>query len=260
MTEIRLRALSFNIRGALGRDGRRDLQRVARIIRNLGADIAALQEVDSRQGPYTAEEQVQLLETWTGLRAIDGPTLLQSDRHYGNLLLTAQPLLAVNRLDLSQPGREPRGAIDARLDTPAGPLRVIATHLGLSLFERHRQVHRLLRHVHGDAAPTLLMGDFNEWLPGLGILPRIYGLFPKRKTPRTFPARWPLLALDRIWSRPRNLIESLCTPDEPASWQASDHRPLLASVRIRCECTNRNGGQRSRVFHSRPDNSIADER
>jgi len=230
---IRLRVLSFNIHGALGRDGRRDLQRVARIVRDLGADIAALQEVDSRPGPHNAVEQAQLLEAWTGLRAVAGPTLLQSDRHYGNLLLTAQPLLGVNHIDLSQPGREPRGAIDVGLATPAGPLRVIATHLGLSLIERHRQVHRLLGQIRGDAGPTLLMGDFNEWLPGLGILPRIHAYFPKRKTPLTFPARCPLLALDRIWSRPFTLIESLYTAKEPAFLEASDHRPLLATVRLR---------------------------
>ena len=232
MKRIRLRALSFNIHGALGRDGRRDLQRVARIIRSLKPDIAALQEVDSRPGPHSAVEQARLLEAWTGLRAVSGPTLLQSDRHYGNLLLTARPLLALNRVDLSQPGREPRGAIDARLDTPAGPLRVIATHLGLSLLERHRQVRRLLDHLQDNTDPILVMGDFNEWVPGLGILPRIHRFFPKQTAPRTFPARWPLLALDRAWCRPGSLIESLHTPDQPAIWQASDHRPLLAHIRI----------------------------
>ncbi len=232
MKAIRLRVLSFNIHGAIGRDGRRDLKRVARIIRRLGADVAALQEVDSRPGPHTASEQAHLLETWTGLRAIAGPTLLQADRHYGNLLLTAQPPLKVNRIDLSQPGREPRGAIDACLATAAGPLRVIATHLGLNLMERHRQIGRLLGELQGETAPTLLMGDFNEWLPGLGILPRIHRFFPQRKAPATFPTGRPLLALDRIWSRPGNLIESLYTVADPALLGASDHRPLLAAVRM----------------------------
>ena len=232
MKELRLRALSFNIHGALGRDGRRDLPRVARTIRSLAADIVALQEVDSRPGPHSAAEQARLLEDWTGLRALAGPTLLRGVRHYGNLLLVRPPLLRVERIDLSQPGREPRGAIDALLGTPAGPLRVIATHLGLSLLERHRQARLLLERVHGDSGPTLLMGDFNEWLPGFGILPRIHRRFPRRRSPATFPVRWPLLALDRILSRPPELIESLDTPDDPALWQASDHRPLLAWVRM----------------------------
>jgi endonuclease/exonuclease/phosphatase family metal-dependent hydrolase len=230
--DVRLRALSFNIRGALGRDGRRDLGRIARIVRDLGAHIAALQEVDSRVGPYSAEQQAQMLEARTGLRAIAGPTLLRSDRHYGNLLLTAHPVLALDRIDLGQPGREPRGAIDARLATPGGPLRVVATHLGLGLVERHRQLDRLLVQLRGDAGPTLLMGDFNEWVPGLGILPRIHALFPKRRTPRTFPAWWPLLALDRIWGLPGDLIESLRTPDDPIALEASDHRPLVATIRM----------------------------
>jgi endonuclease/exonuclease/phosphatase family metal-dependent hydrolase len=229
----RLRALSFNIHGALGRDGRRDLLRVARILRDLACDIVALQEVDSRPGPHSAVEQAALLEEWTGLRALAGPTLLASDRHYGNLLLVKPPLLKLDRIDLSQAGREPRGALDARLEMSTGPLRVIATHLGLSLRERHRQVTQLLECVERERTPTLLMGDFNEWLPGIGVLPRIHRLFTRRRTPATFPLPWPLLALDRIWGRPDGLIASLHTPIHSDVPQASDHLPLVAELSLR---------------------------
>jgi endonuclease/exonuclease/phosphatase family metal-dependent hydrolase len=229
-----LTALSFNIHGAVGRDGRRDLSRIVRLIRRLDADIVALQEVDSRPGPHSAIEQARLLERATGLGAVAGPTLLESDRDYGNLLLVRPPLLEVERIDLSQPGREPRGAIDVRLQTRAGVLRVVATHLGLRLRERHRQIGLLLERLRGDSGPVLLIGDFNEWLPGLGILPRIHRRFARIKSPATFPARRPLIALDRIFGSPAGLIESLQTP--PASSElllASDHRPLLARVRMR---------------------------
>lgn len=229
---MKFRVLSFNIHGAVGRDGFRDLHRIARIVNNLEVKIAALQEVDSRPGPHTAVEQAQQLENQTGLIAVAGPTMLQDDRHYGNLLLTGYPPQAITLIDLSQPKREPRGAIDARLNTPAGLLRVVTTHLGLSLRERHQQIDQLFDHLSNDNLPTLFMGDFNEWVPGFGVLPRIHSLFSKRKTPRTYPSRWPLLALDRIWSRPAQLIESIHTADNPNYWKASDHRPLLASLNI----------------------------
>jgi endonuclease/exonuclease/phosphatase family metal-dependent hydrolase len=232
----RLTALSFNIHGALGRDGRRDLSRIVRLIRGLDADIVALQEVDSRPGPHSAIEQARLLERGTGLRAVAGPTLLESDRDYGNLLLVGPPLLDVERIDLSQPGREPRGAIDVRLQTTDGVLRVVATHLGLRLRERHRQIGLLLERLRGDSGPVLLMGDFNEWLPGLGILPRIHRRFVRMQSPATFPARRPLLALDRIFGRPADLIESLRIPAESSELLlASDHRPLLARLRLEAE-------------------------
>jgi endonuclease/exonuclease/phosphatase family metal-dependent hydrolase len=232
MSEDRLRALSFNIHGALGRDGRRDLLRVARILRDLACDIVALQEVDSRPGHHSAVEQAALLEEWTGLRALTGPTLLQSDRHYGNLLLVKPPLLQFHRIDLSQAGREPRGAIDARLEISTGCLRVIATHLGLSLRERHLQVTQLLECVEQESTPMLLMGDFNEWLPGIGVLARIHRVFSRPRTPATFPVHWPLLALDRIWGRPDGLIESLRTPIHEDITQTSDHLPLMAELRL----------------------------
>ena len=246
MKPVRLRALSFNIHGALGRDGRRDLGRIIDIIRHLEADIVALQEVDSRSGPHSAAEQARLIEEGTGLRAVAGPTLLESERHYGNLLLVRPPLLEVGRIDLSQPGREPRGAIDVRLRTPAGALRVVATHLGLRLSERHRQVGLLLDRLRDESGPLLLMGDFNEWLPGLGVIPRIHQQFPRSKSPATFPAQRPLLTLDRIFGRPSGLIESLETPDEDAELLlASDHRPLLAGLRMGMHDVPKQRGQRN---------------
>ncbi len=233
MKAIELSVLTYNIHGAIGED----LSRVADLVSDLCVEIAALQEVDSRRGPHTAVEQIELLENLTGLRAVAGPLLKQDERHYGNLLLTGYPLLSINRINLSQPKREPRGAIDALIETPAGPLRVVATHLGLSPVERHSQIDQLFSHICDHTRPTLLMGDFNEWIPGLGVLPRIHNLFGKRKTPRTFPSRLPILALDRICSLPPDLIESICIPNHPNCRNASDHRPLMAKIRLQRKTT-----------------------
>jgi endonuclease/exonuclease/phosphatase family metal-dependent hydrolase len=52
--------------------------------------------------------------------------------HYGNALLTRHPILGHRRLDLSDAGHEPRGALDATIACGGGvSLRVLATHLGL---------------------------------------------------------------------------------------------------------------------------------
>ena len=62
------------------------------------------------------------------------------------------------------PGLEPRGALVADLDLTAGPVRVVAAHLGLLRQSRLLQVEALLEHA-GESTdrPVVLMGDMNEW-------------------------------------------------------------------------------------------------
>jgi endonuclease/exonuclease/phosphatase family metal-dependent hydrolase len=133
------------------------------------------------------------------------------------------------RIDLSEPGLEPRGALAARLETPAGPLRVVATHLGLGRRERRRQAARLLEALGPlDALPTVLLGDLNEWLPGV-LRRRLRGLLPG-PAPRTFPTRRPVFALDRVFATPGCRVTDVRAHASPLARKASDHLPLVAEV------------------------------
>jgi endonuclease/exonuclease/phosphatase family metal-dependent hydrolase len=138
----------------------------------------------------------------------------------------------VERIDLSVPGREPRGAIDAVFETASGPLRVLATHLGLDPRERRKQ-SRVLAHrldAEGDETPVVLLGDLNSsWGASLGALRRQMRRSPRR---RTYPARRPLLPLDRIWVRPAEILADLRAHRSPLARTASDHLPLRAELRL----------------------------
>ena len=62
---------------------------------------------------------------------------------------------------------EPRRAVSSCIETPQGPLRVVATHLGLSIKEGREQVRELLRMAEEPARGVVLLGDFNDWFwPG----------------------------------------------------------------------------------------------
>ena len=61
-----------------------------------------------------------------------GPSVERRNGHYGNLLLTSGTVRAVHKLDLSYPGREPRGAIDSDVEFNGETVRVIVTHLGIA--------------------------------------------------------------------------------------------------------------------------------
>lgn len=219
---------SYNIHRCIGRDRRSDPQRIVDVINELDADVIALQEVE------TAREGMRLLDYFaekTGLPAISEPTLLNEDSEYGNALLTRCDVAAIRRVDLSLPGREPRGAIDVDLACRGSSMRVVATHLGLKPAERRLQVRRLLELLtDGSHSFSALLGDINEWFLWGRPLRWLQGYFEATPAPNTFPTRFPLFALDRIWVHPRTRLRTVYAHDSPLARRASDHLPVRAVV------------------------------
>ncbi len=219
--------MTYNIHACVGGDGRFDPERTVKVLKEIDADIVALQEVEHH--PVGGSDLLDYMASAVGLSAIPGPTLLRETRGYGNALLTRLPVLAVNRIDLSLPRREPRGALDVTLDWGGQVMRVVATHLGLRPGERRAQIRRLLALFESDhAGPGVLLGDLNEWLLWGRPLRWLNRHFASSAHPRTYPARFPLFALDRIWARPRGLLRSVETHTSPLARMASDHLPLKA--------------------------------
>ena len=229
-----IRVLSYNIHECIGVDDRQDVDRIAEVLRAADPDIIGLQEVQSRFEQAPAEDHLNRLAAALGMQAISGPTLFRAGADYGNALLCRHPVEVLHRLDLSFPGREPRGALDVVLGLPAGRLRVIVTHLGLWPAERRFQVKRLVEALgEGEPLPVVLMGDLNEGFP-LGRLARwLHRHFGRGPAPGTFPSALPLLALDRILVRPRQALLSLRVLKTPLTRVASDHLPLQAVIALR---------------------------
>lgn len=229
----RISVVSYNVHRCVGADRRRDPERIAAIIRELNADIVGLQEVDSRNGPHREHRQMDYLAHATGLHAVAGPTILESDRYYGNILLTRFPVLVVRRTDLSVRGHEPRGILDVDLAINGLTVRVLVTHFGLWFGERHYQTDRLLEALAVEPHdPLILLGDLNEWLPRGYAVRQLTAVLGETPVHRTFPARFPIAALDRIWVRPPAALESVRVHRTPQTRVASDHLPLKATVLI----------------------------
>lgn len=230
----RFAVASYNIHQCVGLDGRRDAGRIATVIRELDCDAIGLQEVDSSAGAHAESKQLDYLARATGMDALAGPTILRHDGDYGNALLTRRPVLAVRRHDISFASREPRGALDVDLEVEGHTVRVIVTHLGLRAAERRYQVKLLLRLLHPMAPGQLVvaLGDINEWLPVGRPLRWLHGSLGCPPSQRTFPTRFPLFALDRVWVRPRAALLDVRAHAGTLARLASDHYPLRAVIAL----------------------------
>ena len=238
--ETHLRVATYNIHKCVGFDRRTDPDRVARVLRELDADILCLQEVVD--APHTAvwNQATRLAEALEGYTPVFGSNRELHGGGYGNLTLTRLPVLGSTNHDLSEK-REPRGALQTDLHLGRFTLHVFNIHLGTGHFERRAQARRLFSEsilaqpdLHG---PRLVLGDFNEWTRGLAtrLLKREFATFQPRHAlqfPRTFPGLAPILTLDHCYFDPPLVLHHSELWRSPTALVASDHLPLLATFGI----------------------------
>lgn len=226
---MNIKLVSWNLHRCIGNDGVQSVERCAAVLQEINADLIVLQEVESRPG-HEFDALKQLAQA-THCTAIAGNTMKLGESDYGNAVLTRFPYSEVRSHDLSVTGREPRKAMDISLTLGGVRLQLVATHLGLRPAERREQVARLLKVFDADAHDiVLLAGDLNEWWLWGQPLRALRRLFPNTPFRRTWPAKIPILSLDRIWVSPRSALKRLKTHNSALARQASDHLPLVAEI------------------------------
>jgi endonuclease/exonuclease/phosphatase family metal-dependent hydrolase len=227
----RLRFVTWNVHACIGIDGVFSPPRIRSVLEELGADFIGIQELEDRK--FDGQPVSDYLARSLGMECFRGPTLKRGDDHYGNLLLSRHPAPETRTHDISVPGREPRGIIEAEHDIEGQRVRVMVTHLGLRADERRKQVDRLAVVARGKSADVdVLMGDFNEWRPAsytVRVLKRQFGTVVRH---RSWPARRPLLPLDGICVSPSGVDVSDKVVRTAMARQASDHLPLICDVRL----------------------------
>lgn len=222
-----MRVVSWNIHGSIGRDRRCDPDRIMRHLHALRPDILALQEVDGRTQFGRRAEAFEFFAEALGGHCAEARLVRRPGRDYGHLLWSRWPISASTVL-LPDGRIEQRGAIDAVIATPAGPLRLLAAHLGLWPASRRRQAQKLAELVGQSDLPVLALGDFNEWHPRGAVHGALSPVLPRVAMPRTWPARRPTIRLDRIYAR-EDLVLTLL-PEGLEAREASDHLPVVAEI------------------------------
>lgn len=229
-----LRIATYNVHSCVGTDGRCDPERVARVVEELRADVVALQEMT-----YSADLAIEtrspvVLPVLSGYECALGPThRRRNNDQFGNVVLTRFPIRDLSRIDLSEKRREPRGALHVVLDAGGVELHVVATHLGLHPSERRVQIERIVKHARAMSDGFFaILGDFNDWLPGRSLVRVLDDTVGSPGSPRSFPSRWPVLALDRVWVHPRDRVRSVRAHTSALARRASDHLPVVAEVAV----------------------------
>lgn len=230
---VELTFASYNIHKAVGVDRRRDPDRILSVLREIDADVIALQEADRRFGRRESVLPRRALDD-SPWRAVPLAVRPDSLGWHGNALLVRRTLEIDEAAVVPLPTLEPRGAVRADLTIEGHRLRVIGMHLDLSGLRRRQQIRTILDHIGAcaPACPTVLMGDFNEWALRGGCLREFIHDWDVLNPGRSFPSRRPVAQLDRIVvSRHCEVLETKVHHSALASI-GSDHLPVMARLML----------------------------
>ena len=246
-----LRVMSYNIHRAIGVDRRFRPERIARIIEHHQPDILLLQEVDVG---VPRSRNLDLAEEFAKLcgyahRAL-GLNVALTQGHYGNATLSRFPISSQRNIDLTLPGHKARGCLFTRIEVEspqggdAASLALFNLHLGLSFYERPKQVGMVVKSPEFVElpleAPCIVAGDFNDWFTRLApMFTEIMGFRcasshqENFQSPYlTYPSFSPTGGLDKIFVRGPLTIRKRQRCRMQISKIASDHLPVLADLEL----------------------------
>ena len=229
-----MKLVTYNVHKCRGMDGRTHVRRVAAVLREIDADIVALQEVFASE--HGRQSQVEIIAEELGLESAVGRTRYLDGRPYGNAILSRWPIISWSQMRLPWTRREQRGCLRVDLDTPRGVIHAFNIHMGTSYFERRHQIRSFLKHEYlhnGLSGPRVLVGDFNEWVSGLTtktLRDKFESLNMQLHIQRrkSYPGILPFLHLDHIYFERPLHIEKAELVRTRQSLIASDHLPLVA--------------------------------
>lgn len=240
-----LRIMTYNIHSCVGMDGRLSMRRIARVIAQYNPDVVALQEVDVGKKRTRRYDQAAWIAQHLGMDHHFHASIEEQDGDYGNCVLSRLPMRLIKAGSLPRSHKrgnaEIRTAVMVEMDCMQQKLQLINTHLGLNPSECKLQAQALLgpewlgSSLCGDN--VALCGDFNS-PPRSGVC-RILGrklgdvqLGVDGRTKKTWSGRYPAVRIDHIFISDALEVQTVEVGNTQLAQIASDHRPLLAELKI----------------------------
>jgi endonuclease/exonuclease/phosphatase family metal-dependent hydrolase len=242
-----LSILTYNIHKGFSSNNRQFvLHRIREQLRELDVDLALLQEVQGEHSGHAGRikdwpdaAQFEFLADQVWQHHAYGKNAIADGRHHGNAILSKYPFVEWGNINVSPFRNASRSLLHGDIHVPERDctIHVVCLHLGLLGFERRNQLRILNEHLAAvlqRRQALIIGGDFNDWTarqvarvldPALG-LDEVF-MHSQQRHARSFPARWPLLCMDRIYFRGLTLQSCACL--DGRQWrELSDHVPLLA--------------------------------
>jgi endonuclease/exonuclease/phosphatase family metal-dependent hydrolase len=211
-----LSVATYNIHKGFSRFNRRMVvHHVRDHLRLMDADIVFLQEVVGHnayhalhhaQWPDAPQHEFLADDVWTDVAY--GKNAVYKHGHHGNAILSRYPILRWDTEDISTNPIEQRGLLHAEIAVPGlkRAVHCVCVHLGLFAGARRRQVEAVCDRIDSlvpRRAPLVIAGDFNDWRDKLSVRLAELGVHEafeaaNGRIARSFPARLPILRLDRI--------------------------------------------------------------
>lgn len=215
-------------------------------VREVSADIVFLQEVHGshtehplryQKWPSTSQYEFLADSIWPEFSY--GPNAVYPHGDHGNALLSKFPILRYQNVDVSLGKIEQRGLLHTVLNVPGhDEIHTICLHLGLRENHRRQQLLFLCQLIESipQGAPLIIAGDFNDWRKRADDILKAYGMeevFNNTlgRNAKSFPARLPLLSLDRIYLKNAKPKHPKVLTNRPWS-HLSDHAPLIVEVSL----------------------------
>jgi len=248
---IVLRIVSYNIHKGLSVGNRAFvLPAIRDALGPLEPDIVFLQEVLGQHDRHAERfqgwptmPQCEFLAEGLWPHVAYGRNAVYSHGHHGNAILSRYPILSFENLDVSTNAFESRGILHAVIEVPGvrNPVHCMCVHLNMLRRGRELQLKHLCKRIVRSVPrhdPLLVAGDFNDWredasdllFDSIGLSEVFLDL--QGEHPPTYPSRYPVLKLDRIYARGFEPLAGDVLRNAP--WDAlSDHSPLYAELLMR---------------------------
>ena len=242
------KVLVYNVHAGKDAGGKDNLQRVADVVREVNADVVLFQEVDKGTRRSGGIDQPAEYAKRTGYHVAFGRSLNYDGGEYGIAVLSRWPIRRDSAIHLpveppqerSGGSYEPRIAMSTLVSAPFGDLAVLNTHIDASGDDRWRlqEIRTIIQlaqsAVRSGATRVLFGGDFNSTPESaVQVQLRANGFRDSWQTCGTgdgfsYPADSSRKRIDYLF-----IIAGVeCTEARVINTEASDHRPVLFTLRL----------------------------
>lgn len=237
------RVMTYNIHHGEGTDSTVDLRRIASLIRESGADIVALQEVDRGVERTKKIDIMTELSDLTGMAYAFGKNIDYQGGDYGNGFLTRFPILEErNHWYTMLRSGEQRGLLQLVVEIGGVEVAVMNTHLDYRPddTERLANVDEILSIARRfSPRPTVLCGDFND-LPESRTMASLRRMFEDtwllagNGDGFTYPSVAPIKRIDYVLVSQRGDTIASLRPIAARVMHspASDHLPVVVEFEL----------------------------